>query len=230
VDSSVFADPREFARGAEEIGLPLVGADGPATEEGPFVLNLGAPRSRLAVRLKKASIYGINFKVFGVGYPWYPGEDRVSFVFLHCPELLFLDGRIVDIFHRDEMPGLIRFDTIRGADWYACAPGIHLRQDLYLGWFNHLFAWVKFFFIPNLHWWSYEDWVGYERLRAEFAQTATQVGAAMAKVAIFDDILASFVREAQWHVPSDKTKAERTADAGLPGRILRVLRESGEAD
>jgi hypothetical protein len=38
------------------------------------------------------------------------------------------------------------------------------------------------------------------------------------------------VREAQWHIPSDKTKAERTADAGLPGRILRVLRESGEAD
>src|ERR1700736_2714835 len=96
VDSSVFADPREFARGAEELGLPLVGSEGPAAEEGPFVLHLDAPRSRIAVRLKKATIHGINFKVFGVGYPWYPGEDRVSFVFLHCPEVLFLDGRIVD--------------------------------------------------------------------------------------------------------------------------------------
>ena len=143
-DSSVFGDRGEFVRGAEEIGLPLVGVEGPDADEGLFVLNLNAPRQRIAVRLRKASIYGINFKIFGVGYPWYPGEDRVSFVFLHCPEVL-ADGRIVDIFHRDELPGLIRFDTIRGSDWYASSADIHLREELYLGWFDRFFAWVKFF-------------------------------------------------------------------------------------
>src|SRR5262249_54820827 len=148
VDASVFADRSEFLRGAEEIGLPLVGAEGPAAAEGAFVLNLNAPTSRTAVRLKKASIYGINFKIFGVGWPWYPGEDRLSFVFLHCPEVLFLDGRIVDIFHREEIPGLIRFHTIRDADWYAGAAEIHLHRDLYLGWILYFLAWVKFFFIP----------------------------------------------------------------------------------
>jgi hypothetical protein len=230
IDSSVFADRSEFVRGAEDIGLPFVGAEGPAAHEGAFVLNLNAPRSRTAVRLRKASIYGINFKLFGVGYPWYPGEDRLSFVFLHCPEVLFLDGRIVDIFHRDEIPGLIRFHTIRDADWYAGMAEIHLHRDLYLDWINYFLAWVKFFFVPNLHYWCYLDLPDYDRRGAEFAQTVAQVGTATAKVAIFDDILASFAREAQWHIPSDKPMAQRTADAGLSGRTLRVLRESGEGD
>jgi hypothetical protein len=231
VDSSVFADPGEFVRGAEDLGLPIVGVEGPAADEGAFVLNLNAPRRRTAVRLRKASIYGVNFKVFGVGYPWYPGEDRVSFVFLHCPETLFLDGRIVDIFHRDEIPGLIRFETIRGSDWYACAPDIHLREELYLGWFDHFFAWVKFFFIPNLHWWSYQDLPGYARLRAEFAETQSQAGAAVAKAAIFDNILASFRSQAEWHKPSRQPNTAHAADAaGVRSRILRVLRQSGDGD
>jgi hypothetical protein len=230
VDASIFADPREFVRGAEDLGLPLVGAEGPAADEGAFVLNLDAPRSRVAVRLKKASIYGINFKVFGIGYPWYPAEARVSFVFLHCPEVLFLDGRIVDVFHREETPGLIRFETIRGADWYACAPDIHLREELYPTWFNYLFAWVKFFFIPNLYWWNYLPLPGYDRRQADFAQTQARVGAAIAKAAIFDDILASFLNEAEWHKPRGPGVGRRAEVAGLPGRILRVLRESGEAD
>jgi hypothetical protein len=231
VDSSVFGDRGEFVRGAEEIGLPLVGVEGPDADEGLFVLNLNAPSQRIAVRLRKASIYGINFKIFGVGYPWYPGEDRVSFVFLHCPEVLFLDGRIVDIFHRDELPGLIRFDTIRGSDWYASSADIHLREELYLGWFDRFFAWVKFFFIPNLRWWSYEDLPGYDRLRAEFAAIQAQVGPAIARAAIFDDILASFVSQAQAHKSSRRTIAGRDeGGAGLSGRTLRVLRESGDAD
>ena len=153
IDSSVVPDYRQFHDGAEQLGLPIVGAGAPVAEEGLFTLNLMAPTTRRSVYLKRATLHGINFKVSGVGYPWYPGEDRISFVFLHCPEVLFLDGRVVDIFHRSNMPGLIRFETIRPADWYATAPEVHLRYYLE-GWFNFFLAWVKFFFMPNLHWWA----------------------------------------------------------------------------
>lgn len=195
IDSSIFADGRKFEEGAEQLGLPILGAQGPSAAEAPFTLNLFASNARRAVRIKKASIYGINFKVFGVGYPWYPGEDRVSFVFLHCPEVLFLDGTIVDIFHRTESPGLINFNTVQGADWYARAPEIHLRYYLE-NWFDHFFSWVKFFFVPNFHWWRHESLPGYDRYRSEFEKLEAKVGSSVAKSAIFDDILDAFIAEA----------------------------------
>ena len=109
-----------------------------------------------------------------------------------------------------------------------------MHRELYLGWFNYFFAWVKFFFIPNLRWWCYGDLPNYDRLQADFAQMQAWVGTARAKVVIFEEILASFLSEAQWHKPSGKRprkpRTERAADPGLPGRILRVLRQSGEDD
>jgi len=230
VDSSIFPEYREFQDGAEQLGLPIIGAGGPAVEEGAFVLNPSTPTSRRAVQLKKCSIYGINFKVFGVGYPWYPGEDRVSFVFLHCPDILFLDGRIVDIFHRSQIPGLIRFNTIQNANWYAQVPQIHLRYYLE-SWFDYFFSWAKFFFIPNLHWWRHDDLPSYDRYRFEFEDLRAKVGTTLAKRAIFDDILAAFMSEAEcW---TDRSRVKRSPPdfgSGVQGRVLRILRQSGEAD
>lgn len=230
VDSSIFEEYREFHDGAEQLGLPIIGASGPPAEQGAFVLNLFAPTGRRAVQLKKFSIYGINFKVFGVGYPWYPGEDRMSFVFLHCPEILFLDGRIVDVFHRTQIPGLIRFNTIQGADWYAQVPEIHLRYYLE-SWFNYFFSWVKFFFIPNLHWWAHDDLPSYDRYRSEFQKLQAKVGASLATRAIFDDVLAVFIREAEPSADGSRVRqVPPDSGSGVRGRVLRILRQSGEPD
>jgi hypothetical protein len=230
IDSNVFWDREDFARGAEQLGLPVIGADGPTAQETPFVFNLLAPTRRSAVRLKKASIYGINFKIHGAGYP---GEDRVSFVFLHCPEFLFLDGRIVDVYHRNEWPGLIRFDTIQAADWYACAPDLHLRYYLEQ-WFDHLFSWVKFFFVPNLHWWRHDDLPNWDRYRPEFEDLQTKVGAELAKAASFEGVVEGFKREAAYGSPRQRRLAEAALrrrseerhskdHSGLRGRALRDL-------
>jgi hypothetical protein len=192
IDSSVFWDYREFERGANQLGLSIIGAHGPDAEEGPFVPNFAAPSLRRAVNLCGASIYGINFKMFGVGYP---GEDRVSFVFLRCPDALFLDGRIVEVFHRTASPGLIRFETVHQADWYVRAPEIHLRYYLE-GWFDHFFSWVKMFFSPNFHWWRHDSLPNYDRYRSEFEELQAKVGSSIAKSASFDDIMRAFVAEA----------------------------------
>ncbi len=195
IDSNVFSNFREFEEGAAQSGLPVIGARGPIAKEGLFTLNLSASPSRQAVRIDGASIYGINFKIFGVGYPWYPGEDRVSFVFLHCPQVFFLDGRLVDIFHRMETPGLINFDTVKEVDWYVRAPEVHLRYYLE-DWFDHFLSWVKFFFVPNFHWWRHESLPSYDRHRSEFEKLQAKVGSSAAKSAIFDNILDAFVAEA----------------------------------
>ena len=82
IDSGIFADYRHFHDGAEQYGIPIMAAAAPVVEERLFTLNLTAPASRRSICLKRASIYGIDFKIFGTGYP---GEDRISFVFLRCP-------------------------------------------------------------------------------------------------------------------------------------------------
>jgi hypothetical protein len=228
IDSGIFADYRQFHDGAEQYGIPVVAAGAPVAEEGLFTLNLNAPRTRRSICLKGASIYGINFKVFGVGYPWYPGEDRISFVFLRCPRAPFLDGRVVDVFHRTEMPGLIRFETIRLADWYVEAPGVHLRYYLE-DWINYFLAWVKFFFMPDLHWWAYENLPGYDRMRPEFEALQAKVGAELARSAAFEDVLAAFMREAGYRTGGPRQK-ESPDSEGVSGRVLRTLRQSGEAD
>jgi hypothetical protein len=235
IDSNIFRDREDFARGAEQLGLPIIGAGGPTAQEAAFVFNLFAPAWRATVRLKKASIYGINFKIHGTGYP---REDRVSLVFLHCPEFLFLDGRIVDVYHRNEWPGLIHFDTFQGSDWYACAPDVHLRYYLE-EWFDHLFSWAKFFFMPDLHWWRHDDLPNWDRYRPEFEALQKKIGAELAKAASFEDVVEGFKREAAaYGSPRQRRLAEaglrhRSEEmhskdhSGLRGRALRVLRDSG---
>jgi len=195
VDSSVFFDGRDFDEGAEQLGLSVIDARGSVAEESISTLNLLPRHSRRVVQINKASIYGINFKIFGVGYPWYPGEDRVSFIFLHCPKALFLDGRIIDVFHRTESPGLINFDFVQGVDWYARAPEVHLRYYLE-NWFDHFFSWVKFFFVPNFHWWRHDSLPSYDHYQKEFEKLQVKVGRSVAKSVIFDEILDAFVAEA----------------------------------
>jgi hypothetical protein len=192
IDSGVFWDYREFEHGANQLRLPVIMAQGADAEEGPLVVNFAARNLRRGVRLNGASIYGINFKIFGTNYP---GEDRVSFVFLRCPSAPFLDGRIVEIFHRTTSPGLIRFETIYGADWYARAPEIHLRYYLE-GWFDHFFSWVKFFFSPSFHWWRHESLPNYDRYRFEFEGLQANVGSSIAKSASFEHIMRALVAEA----------------------------------
>lgn len=201
VDANVFAHDREFKAGAEEIGLPIVETPGAAVGEPPmsYSLNVFAARSTRSVRIGKASLHGINFRVYDP-YAWYPGEDRVSFVFLHCPQFLFLDGRVVDAFERTRCPGFVNFSSLGAVDWYLKRPSVHLRDDDLGGWFNAFLAWVKFFFIPGLHWWQWRSLPDYDRHRAHYQDLQRIVGTPQATATVFAALRECFSDDADWRI------------------------------
>ena len=85
-----------------------------------------------AVRLR-----GLSFKLFDPR-GLYPNDDRMSFVFVECPEHHFLDGRLVEVAERD---GKV----------YLSTPSIHLRSYLE-DWTDCLFAWIRFFLMGDFWW------------------------------------------------------------------------------
>jgi hypothetical protein len=92
---------------------------------------------------------------------YYRDENRVSFVFLLCPNP-GLDGLIVQVERTDQCQEF-ESDTIRSADWFLRKSSIHLRYHCE-EWMDFLLGWIKRFYIPDLHYWRYEWLPGYEWL------------------------------------------------------------------
>jgi hypothetical protein len=185
LDLNIFEHSDGFERFAAETSISKT--EGRAKKDGLFVLNLSASKSNFLARHEGASIYGISFQVYGVIYPH---EDRISFIFLNHPENHFIDGHVIDIYHRTKFPGPVNFDTIN-TDWYACRPEVHLRYHLE-EWFDHFLSWVKYFFIPDLHYWRYEPLAGYARFKQQFEELERAIGRELAQRESFDEILESF--------------------------------------
>jgi hypothetical protein len=99
-------------------------------------------------------------------------------------------------------------------------PNIHLRYYLE-EWFDSLMGWIKFFFIPNLHFERYEALSGYEVLREPLENLQRDLGYPEARDQMFGVLLDTFEREADgWYSWLESLKPSPTVDSVrliLPG-------------
>lgn len=116
--------------------------------------------------IKKARLYGIEFLLFDPRGR--DVDDRISFVFLQVDDCNELNGKIVLVEDREECQKYSN-KKIQESDWYLTSPCLHLRYFCEK-WVDHLMSWIKYFYIPNLHYWRYEDLPGYE----EFSNSIDQ--------------------------------------------------------
>jgi hypothetical protein len=103
----------------------------------------------LLARVSAARLHGIRFRLYDPRR-LYPGSDRLSFIFVECPEAPFLDGALVDLRPGPEMAGHLP-PAFAAADWYLECPFVHLRYVLE-DWTFRLLSWVRYFYIPGLYW------------------------------------------------------------------------------
>jgi hypothetical protein len=204
VNANLIADQREFDDKVSQLHLPVLDQVGSDAHESAFVLTFATPQYRL-LRVDAAHLTGVNFRIYDPRQ-LYPGEDRVSFLFLRCPDAPFLDGCICEAFHYVDCPGLIDFSALPAADWYVRCPEIHLRYYLE-DWFDLFLSWVKFFFIPDLHWWHWEDAQGYPKFQQEFEELRRKLGVMAAKSESFDKLVEALL------VDAAKTYAEDCRDS-----------------
>jgi hypothetical protein len=208
VNANLVADQREFEEEVSQLLLSVIDHVGADAHESAFVLNFSTPASRL-LRVDEAHLTGVNFRIYDP-LQLYPGEDRVSFVFLRCPDAPFLDGCLCEAFHHIDCPGLIDFSALPAAAWYVRRPEIHLRYYLEV-WFDQFLSWVKCFFVPNLRWWRWDDNPGFESFRQELEQLRQRVGMSAAKDESFDKLVEAFLLDEM------KTYGEVAAIAAQPG-------------
>ncbi len=180
VSSFVSRDLDTFVTDAREAGATLV--ENPEAESAPFVA------------LKEARLRGLDFKLFDPR-DLYPGVDRMSFVFLECPDYPFLDGRLVEIATR-EACAASDVAALQGADLYLCAPSVRLCHYLE-DWTDCLFSWTKFFFIDDFWWHRQEEMEGFADYREVFEALQAERGAEQAEEAAFDAVLATFAQHAE---------------------------------
>ena len=114
-------------------------------------LRLSGPDHSSIFSLTDAALWGIEFRLPTI----YRDEDRVSFVFLLCPNPA-LNGVIVQAEDKQQCK---QFESgiIRDADWFLHNSSIHLRYR-FEEWMDFLLGWIKHFYIPDLRYWRY-DWL-----------------------------------------------------------------------
>jgi len=193
INANIMPDAAEFEQNALRLRLPTLDHIGCDAHESEFVLNFATPRFRL-LRVDEAHVTGVNFRIYDPRQ-LYPGEDRVSFVFLRCPQAPFLDGCICEAFHHADCPGLIDFSALPGAEWYVRCPEIHLRYYLE-EWFDRFLSWVKFFFMPSLYWCRWEDTPGFEAFRTRFERQQRSSGWTAARDQTFESLTEAWFLEA----------------------------------
>lgn len=167
ISSAIGPHPETLIARAQEAGLTVV-----APENG------GPPRIALdAVRLR-----GLDFKLFDPR-GLFPEQDRMSFVFVECPEYHFLDGRLVEV-------------GMKGETVFLSSPSIRLSSYLE-DWTDCLFAWIRFFVMGDFWWQRHEELQGYADYRGVFEELQTARGSAEAEEATFDAVLSTFSQHAE---------------------------------
>jgi hypothetical protein len=180
VSSFVSSDPGAFIADARRAGLRLV--EDNASKDPPLI-EIGNGRLR-----------GLDFKLFDPR-GLYPGADRMSFVFLECPEQPLLDGRMVEVATGEDCIAS-GAESLRDADIYLCAPSVHLRYYLE-DWTDCLLSWIKFFFIDDFWWHRWEELQGYADYRQVFEDLKADRGSEAAEEATFDAVLGTFSQHAE---------------------------------
>ncbi len=180
VSSGIGPDAPLLLARAREANLPIVMHDG---GDGPPLIEIEAARLR-----------GLDFKLFDPR-GLYPGADRMSFVFLECPDYPFLDGRMVEAASGEDCAAS-GIEALSGALAYLASPSIHLRYYLE-DWTDCLFSWIRFFFIGDLWWHRWEELQGYDDYRGVFEQVQADRGGEAAEEATFEAVLATFSQHAE---------------------------------
>jgi hypothetical protein len=180
LSSFVSLNPEALIADARRTGLTLV-------ED----LNAKVPP---LIAVGDARLRGLDFKLFDPR-GLYPGADRMSFVFLECPDQPLLDGRLVEVATGEDCVAS-GAETLRDADIYLCAPSIHLRYYLE-DWTDCLFSWIKFFFIGDFWWYRWEEMQGYADYRQVFEDLEVDRGSEAAQEATFDAVLGTFAQHAE---------------------------------
>lgn len=183
IDSDLARAPNLGRDEATVIGMPQSPSGEAADDPGFF-------------KIATARLRGIDFRLFdprGI----YPLDNRMSFVFLGCPDVPALDGRLARIVDRRRVT-CYQHEAIRAADWFATNPSIHLRYYLE-EWSDQLFAWIKCFFIPDLTFWRYETLPGYDQASALLGEVTRRDGRELAKQKAFKLLVEWFNNEAdEW--------------------------------
>jgi hypothetical protein len=125
------------------------------------------------VVIEKARLEGVDFRLFDPR-GLYPMHDRISFVFLNAPGHPILDNVLVRV-HDAEVCKSSNDATVREAAWYLDAPSIHLRYA-HEGFLDQLLAWLKYFYIEDLHFWRYEDLPNYDEWSKAFDDLVPGIG------------------------------------------------------
>ena len=180
ISSEIIEDALTFPNRARAAGLPVL--------EHP-----SKPGLHLTT-IDKAHLRGLDFRLYDPRQ-LYPGTDRMSFVFLECPNQPLLDGRLVRV-ETDQARETQQADLIRNADSYLHCPQLQLRSYLE-DWTDCLFSWMKFFFIGDLWWQRREELQGYTDYRGVFSEVQKERGKEAAEAATFDALLATFAQHAQ---------------------------------
>jgi len=178
ISSWIALHPDRLLVRAREAGLKVIEPEG----EGPHRIALDRVRLR-----------GLDFKLFDPR-GLYPDADRMSFVFLDCPEYHFLDGRFVEIAGAESGSG--GANVLRAGNVYLSRPSIHLHAYLE-DWTDCLFSWVRFFLVGDFWWQRHEELQGYADYRGVFELLQTERGSTPAEEAAFDAVLGTFSEHAE---------------------------------
>ena len=148
------------------------------------------PEQKVLFAINKVDLYGIEFRLFDARR-LYPSDDRISFVFLRAPYCPELDGRLVYVEDHEDCK-YYTCDLIKKADWFLRLPGIHLRYYCE-EWMDQLLGWVKYFYIPGLDYWRYEQLQGYK----EFSAYLDRCDREMMRNIVFDNLKEDFKQSAE---------------------------------
>ncbi|MDJ0514063.1 MAG: hypothetical protein QNJ62_11535 [Methyloceanibacter sp.] len=175
VSTDITAHPETLLVRAREAGLPVRTAGDGDT----IVLN-------------EVRLHGIDFRLFDPR-GLYPDNDRMSFVFIECPEHHFIDGRLVEV-------------AEEGDNTVLLCPSLRLKSYLE-DWTDCLFSWMRFFLLGDLWWRRHEELQGYNEYRDVFEAVQTTRGSVEAEEATFEAVLATF----RQHAEHQRYEVQRTA-------------------
>jgi len=176
VSTDITAHPETLLARAREAGLPVHAVEGCADR----------------IALEEVRLRGIDFRLFDPR-GLYPDNDRMSFVFIECPEHHFIDGRLVEV-------------AEEGGRILLQCPSLRLRSYLE-DWTDCLFSWMRFFLMGDLWWRRHEELQGYHDYRHVFEAVQTARGSAEAEDATFEAVLSTFTQ----HAEHQRYEVQRTA-------------------
>lgn len=165
LDPLVAMQPRQLMDEAESNDVPKteIGVGGKDKDE-PYCISMSVSPGQWALSVTELHVFGIDFELFDPR-KLYPSANRVSFVFVQCPEFPALDGCLCQVENKEQCQAY-NGQVLQAADWFITTPNIHLRY-LHEEWTDRLLGWVKYFFVPDMFFSRYVEFSGFESFQEQ---------------------------------------------------------------